>query len=340
MGRFDQLGAAVTDISNIQLHMKKGPLVSIVICSHNRSADVAECMSALFPQIGGQAEVILVDSASDQKNKAEMAELTILFPALKLMRVDQPGLSRARNRGVHLAAAEWVVFLDDDAVPFPDWLGKLLAAVSVASPTQAVIGGGIYPRWPDGMNGEHLSKRWKMFLSLAEADKPGSVTDGYPVNGANYAIRRRVLLDIGGFPERLGRVGASLVSGDDSHVTKSVLDAGLCAGFDPAFKVYHKISPERLKISWILRRTFWEGVSEIRIFRSRDLPLPAHLRPIKLIASLPVLLILSIVNFKNHDFKIRLAMCIGACMSLLTAAEPRSIRLVESKVATLFHEDQ
>ena len=299
--------------------MNKGPLVSIVICSHNRSADVSECLSALIPQIGPEAEVILVDSASDSKNKAEMAQSAILRPGVKLTRVDQPGLSRARNCGVELATADWVVFLDDDAVPFPDWLEKLLGTLAVASPTQAVIGGGIYPRWPDGMSGEHLSERWKMFLSVAEADRPGSVTDGFAVNGANYAIRRRVLLDIGGFSERLGRVGSSLISGDDSQVTQSVLDAGFGAGFDPAFKVYHKISRERLKVSWILRRTFWEGFSEIRIFRSRDLPLPPRLRPIKLIASLPILSFLSILHFQNHDYKIRLAMCIGACTSLLTA---------------------
>ena len=301
--------------------MSKGPLVSIVICSHNRSADVSECLRALMPQLGAQAEVILVDSASDPENRVEMAKLAMLYPAVKLTRADQAGLSLARNRGVQLAVADWVVFLDDDAVPFSDWLGKLLATVSAASPTQAVIGGGIYPRWPDGMSGEHLSKRWKMFLSLAEAEKPGSVTDGYPVNGANYAVRRRVLRDIGGFSERLGRIGGSLISGDDSHVTKRVLDAGFRADFDPAFKVYHKISRERLKLSWILRRTFWEGFSEICIFRSRAIPLPPHLRPIKLIASLPALLFLSVVHFQNQDYKIRLAMCIGACTSLLTRTD-------------------
>jgi glycosyltransferase involved in cell wall biosynthesis len=301
--------------------VNKGSLVSVVICSHNRSADVSECLAALIPQIGPGVEVILVDSASDPKNEAEMARLATLYPAVNLTRVDQPGLSLARNRGVQLAAGDWVAFLDDDAVPFPDWLAKLLAVVAAASPTQAVIGGGIYPRWPDGVSGEHLSQRWKMFLSLAEAARPGSVTDGYTVNGANYVIRRRVLLDVGGFSEKLGRVGGNLISGDDCLVTKSVLDAGLEAGFDPAFKVYHKISRERLKISWILRRTFWEGVSEMRIFRSGGLPLPPHLRPIKLIASLPILLLLSIVDFKNHDYKIRLAMCIGACTSLLTTTD-------------------
>ena len=301
--------------------MNKGPVVSIVICSHNRSADVSECVGALIPQLGAQAEIILVDSASDPNDMANMAKLAILYPTVKLTRVDKLGLARARNCGVHLAAGEWVVFLDDDAVPFPDWLEKLLAAVSSAPPNQAVIGGGIYPRWPHGMSGERLSKRWKMFLSLAEADKPGSVTDGYAVNGANYAIRRCVLLDIGGFPERLGRIGASLISGDESHVTQSVLDAGLDAGFNPSFKVYHKISRERLRLSWILRRTFWEGFTTVRHFRSRDLPLPSHLRPIKLIASLPVLLILSIVHFHNHDWKIRLAMCLGSCMDLLRGTD-------------------
>jgi GT2 family glycosyltransferase/SAM-dependent methyltransferase len=298
--------------------MNRVPPVSVVICSHNRSADASECLGALIPQIGDQAEVILVDSASDSKNQDDMVNLAGQYPAVKLIRADQPGLSLARNRGVELASGEWVVFLDDDAIPFPDWLRKLLPVVASAAPTQAVIGGGIYPRWPNGMSGEHLSKRWKMFLSLAEGDKPGSVTDGYSVNGANYAIRRRVLLDIGGFSEELGRVGASLISGDDCLVTERVIQAGLSAGFDPAFKVYHKISRERMKLSWILRRTFWEGVSEIRIFRSRGMPLPPHLRPIKLMASLPILFLRSIICFQNHDYKIRLAMCIGACTCLLT----------------------
>jgi GT2 family glycosyltransferase len=242
---------------------------------------------------------------------------------LKLTRVGQPGLSLARNRGVQLAKADWVVFLDDDAVPFPDWLEKLLAAVSTASPRQAILGGGIYPRWPAGKSGERLSKRWKMFLSLAEHEKPGVVTEGYYVHGANYAIRRRVLLDLGGFSERLGRVGASLISGEDSQVTQSVLDAGLGAGFDPSFKVYHKITRERLNISWILRRTFWEGFNASQVFRSRNTPLPPNLRPLKLIASLPVLLVLSIVHFQNHDWKMRLAMCVGACVSLLAATGHR-----------------
>jgi glycosyltransferase involved in cell wall biosynthesis len=312
--------------SDFSLTMSKGPLVSVVICSHNRSADASECLAALIPQVSSAAEVILVDSASSPIDQAQMKETAARYPEVKLIRVDEPGVSLARNRAVELASADWLVFLDDDAVPFPDWLEKLLAVLADASPRQAVIGGGILPLWPPGVNGERFSKRWKTFLSIHDSDIAGSVTEGYTVACANYAIRRRVLLDLGGFSEEFGRIGDSLVSGADSHITKYVLDAGLGAHFDPAFKVYHKISPQRLKLPWILRRTFWEGVSDVRIFRSHNLRLPPHLRPLKLFASLPVLLFLSLIHFRNHDYKIRAAMCLGACLTLLRAANPDQTR--------------
>src|SRR5260370_28827668 len=168
--------------------MKRDPFVSTIICSHSRSAGVSECLNSPMPQIGPEAEVILVDSASDPKNEAELAKLASLFPLLKLIRVDHPGLSLARNRGVHRATADWIVFLDDDAVPFPDWLETLLATLTAASPTQAVIGGANFPKWPHGMNGRHLLERTERFLFLSQADRGGTAPRPCAVSGANLAI--------------------------------------------------------------------------------------------------------------------------------------------------------
>ena len=46
-----------------------------------------------------------------------MTETAARHPEVKLIRVVEPGVSLARNRGVELASADWVVFLDDDVVP-------------------------------------------------------------------------------------------------------------------------------------------------------------------------------------------------------------------------------
>ena len=40
----------------------------------------------------------------------------------------RPGLSHARNRGMSVASAPLVAFIDDDAIPATDWLERLTAA--------------------------------------------------------------------------------------------------------------------------------------------------------------------------------------------------------------------
>jgi glycosyltransferase involved in cell wall biosynthesis len=82
--------------------MNKGPLVSFVICSHNRRADVAECLDALIPQIDPAARSYSLRFRPE--NETEMAKLATLYPGVNLTRVDQLGLSLARNRGVQLGA--------------------------------------------------------------------------------------------------------------------------------------------------------------------------------------------------------------------------------------------
>src|ERR1700722_18703282 len=97
VGRIDHHGVALISTNSYSIAMPTGlaaevrepstPLVSVIICSHNRSADVSECVSALIPQINSQAEAILVDSASDPDDQAEMTRLGNLYPTLKLTRV-------------------------------------------------------------------------------------------------------------------------------------------------------------------------------------------------------------------------------------------------------------
>ncbi len=49
-------------------------------------------------------------------------------------RIAEPGISLARNLGLRVATSEWVAFLDDDALPAPDWADQLLPLLAAASP--------------------------------------------------------------------------------------------------------------------------------------------------------------------------------------------------------------
>ena len=58
------------------------------------------------------------------------------------IREDQPGASRARNRGAEEARGDIVAFTDDDAAPDSDWLGSILPQFSDAG--VALVAGKVF----------------------------------------------------------------------------------------------------------------------------------------------------------------------------------------------------
>ncbi len=107
--------AAVNEASS------ESPLVSVVIPTHNRPAELQRALDSVAVQAWqARLEVIVVDDGS-----APPAQVSARpdLPHLQVLRNDAPvGAAAARNRGVDAAVGEVIAFLDDD----DEWLpGKL-----------------------------------------------------------------------------------------------------------------------------------------------------------------------------------------------------------------------
>ncbi len=283
-------------------------LATVAICTHNRSSSVKACVASLAAQAARAGfPVLIVDSASSP-DEARALEAIASASGIDLIRCDEAGVSFARNLAASQAEGEWIVYVDDDILAFPDWAEALAARLAAAPDDVAVIGGQVRARWPSGARHDHIGQRWKLLLSCT--DEPGSgPVPAFNVVCANLAVRRRALQAVGGFPTRLGRVGGRLISGEESFLIERLLQEGLHAHYDARFGVDHCISPERLTVRWARRRAYWEGVSRICIYHELGKPLPKSLNPVKLAASLPVLLGLSLVS---PEYAIRCAMAWGS----------------------------
>ena len=91
---------------------------SVIICSHNpRPRYLRRVLEALrnqsFPK--DQWELLLVDNKSDEPLTAKNADLA-WHPHSRHVREDELGLMPARLRGMREAAADMLVFVDDDNV--------------------------------------------------------------------------------------------------------------------------------------------------------------------------------------------------------------------------------
>ena len=105
--------------------MPDRPLVSVIIVNYNGGEFLPECLEALRNQTYDALELILVDNASED-GSADCAEQIYGRP-LTLIRNDRnEGFAGGNNQGFRAARGEWVLILNNDAVPDPDAVANLV----------------------------------------------------------------------------------------------------------------------------------------------------------------------------------------------------------------------
>jgi GT2 family glycosyltransferase len=93
---------------------------TVIICTRNRSADLARCLESLVIQTAIPQEIIVVDSSDvplrDQQSFRDLFNAQ-RFPSVRLVYLHtNPGLTYQRNRGIEHATQDIVHFLDDDVI--------------------------------------------------------------------------------------------------------------------------------------------------------------------------------------------------------------------------------
>jgi glucosyl-dolichyl phosphate glucuronosyltransferase len=299
-------------------------LFSIVICTHNRSADVIECLDLLLNRLPvADAEVLVVDSGSNDEHSSVVQQYVKEKPSLKYTRLEVPGTSLARNAGLNLASGEWVWWLDDDALPTEDWPEIITELIGQADVKTAIIGGRVTPKFEPGADFRNLTERWRLLLSCIEDEEPGDVSDGKNIACANMLMRRSVALELGGFSEKVGRAPGQLMTGEESLLIEVMQDRGFKCAYAPSLSVLHKVASQRLTRQWVSERAYWEGHVRYRINQLRNQKMPWSLNPLKLRASIYALHLLSTINPANADLIIRLNQAKGTLDAIHEALSDR-----------------
>lgn len=103
------------------------PEVSVVIPTYNRRAMLREAVLSVLAQQGARFELIVIDDGSTDGSADDLALLgEERAGALRVECTENRGAAAARNRGVALAQAPLVAFLDSDDIWMPAKLGRQL----------------------------------------------------------------------------------------------------------------------------------------------------------------------------------------------------------------------
>lgn len=215
---------------------------SIVINTLNRAALLAKTLDSLrWLKYRGQFEVIVVNGPSlDHSQEVIDAWL----PSIRAARCDVANLSVSRNIGICMARGDVVAFIDDDAIPEPEWLAQLAQAYD--SPLIGAAGGLVFDQTGYSYQYQYstanrlANANWNLTRSADHLAFPGSFEFPY-LQGTNASFRRSALLEVGGFDEEIEYYL------DETELCCRLVDTGYLIRQLPNAYVHHKFAPSNIR---------------------------------------------------------------------------------------------
>jgi glycosyltransferase involved in cell wall biosynthesis len=204
------------------------PTLAIVVCSRDRPEQLRECLGAVLRQSAD--EVLVVDSASATTGTRDVAADL----GVRCLRVDEPGLARARNAALRATTSDIVAFTDDDCIPQPGWTGAITARITratVAGERTGFVTGRVTKTGPGQPVSVLLAAVPRTFRRDDDASHVG--------HGANLAVTRECWAALDGFDELLG-VGGPLRSAEDTDFIWRALRSEFVGHFEPQAVVAHE----------------------------------------------------------------------------------------------------
>lgn len=247
-------------------------VLSVIIPTRDRAQLLQRALQSLRAQSlpPDRFEVLVIDNGSSDDTAAVVSAAQRQSPNVRYFFEPRPGLHAGRHHGLKEAVSNNLVFADDDIRATPGWLTAI--AENFADPGVAMVGGNNYPdflvpppAWlerlcrPPRAGGQAIVA----MLSLLTLPEGRREISPLMIWGCNFAIRRRVLLDAGGFhPDAMPPELIRFRGDGETHVSRYVAARCLRCMFDSDASIHHAVPSERMTLDYLRKRAYNQGVSD------------------------------------------------------------------------------
>jgi glycosyltransferase involved in cell wall biosynthesis len=234
--------------------------VSVLIPTFRREALLRGAIeSCLNQQEFGRdrLEVVVVDNSPEASAEEAVAEVVQkagdAAPRVIYRHEPKPGISHARNTALRASSGDFIVFIDDDQVASPGMLAAYAAAWRETG-ADALFGpvyaeaetGSPAPEWILRYHCREARTKDRAFIAHSDVAWLGTSNSLF--------VRSACLPDGGTFDEDLGEIG-----GEDSLLLRQLIIQGCRFAWVDGAVVRERVSPERLRASFVRWRRFRSG---------------------------------------------------------------------------------
>ena len=229
--------------------------LDVIVCTYQREDILVECIDKLLSQNYDVDQItyrVVIVNNSPESFSSETLQL-VGHEFVDIIHEKNPGLSKARNKGIAFANGDWIAFLDDDALVPDDYIHKISSIIHEES-------------WQ--CFGGHITSWWKYGRPAWLAEDFGSkpIISDHRISlseqynwGSNIIIKRSCLEKIGFFPTDIGMKGKTLGYAAENIVQDNLRDNGFAIGYDPDLSIEHLVLPQKLKLRWHISSAYATG---------------------------------------------------------------------------------
>jgi GT2 family glycosyltransferase len=208
--------------------------ITVAIATCERPDALARCLDALLVGEVLPAEIIVVDQSQNDQAKMIIEQKQVAAVHLRYIRQERRGLSASRNAAVACATQPIIAVTDDDCVPGKSWV-KVIDQEFNSSSAPTAVTGRVLPLGPEVSGLYAVSSRTDPTCT----DFKGKTLPWLAGTGANFAVKREWIQQIGFYDERLG-AGSPGGAGEDLDFLYRLLCAGANIRYQPEVLIYHE----------------------------------------------------------------------------------------------------
>jgi len=256
------------------------PLISVIICTHNRCESLARTLNSLTQMSVPQDltwELLVIDNNSSDRTSETVRSFgsrgTVL--PLKYSFEPVPGLSHARNLGIQVSHGVIIAFIDDDVLVSREWLTEVRNAFQQYDPV--CVGGRVLleersrPAWWDKAYDAHVGEfdRGTSVIFYEDSDQR---LIGI---GANMMFKRIAFEKHGLFRTDMGKTPNQLNTGEETDMVQRLRKPNKVIIYYPNALLYHCPSAERFSKRYLRKHSY--GLGWWRFLRELEGPQPPRI---------------------------------------------------------------
>jgi GT2 family glycosyltransferase len=208
-------------------------MISVLIATCNRETLLRKCIAALLRNTRPPDEIVVADQSDGRETETLLREVHAGSTRLCYLRLERRGKSRALNQALQASRGDFLALTDDDVEVDERWI-ETIESLSTRYPEVAAFCGRVLPE-----PGSDPATYYNLVLSTESrwiTRSANPLTPGFC--GANIAVRRSTLLDVGGYNAHFGP-GGLFRNNDDGELAYRLTRHGERLLYAPELFVYH-----------------------------------------------------------------------------------------------------